>query len=163
MTAMILVQFCKLADVVQVLPPIAGCLKMVVVNVAANQMSGLSAVCEVPNFVAILYPKQLFVVRINKADSLLRVMTNYEAMQSMSPKQMEDILDQVYLAGLNNGMYAARQDDDSILDTNPFDLRWLKKSAEKATRFETDKEGDDYMLCALCEAIFRNAGIPVQE
>ena len=36
-------------------------------------MSGLSAVCEVPNFVAILYPKQLFVVRINKADSLLRV------------------------------------------------------------------------------------------
>ena len=48
-------------------------------------------------------------------------------------------------------------------ETNPFDLRWLKKSAEKATRFETDKEGDDYMLCALCEAIFRNAGIPVQE
>ena len=90
-------------------------------------------------------------------------MTNYEAMQSMSPEQMEDILDQIYLAGLNNGMYAARQDDDSILDTNPFDLRWLKKSAEKAMRFETDKEGDDYMLCALCEAIFRNAGIPVQE
>ena len=73
MTAMILVQFCKLADVVQVLPPVAGCLKMVVVNVAANQMSGLSAVCEVPNFVTIFYPKKLFVVRINKADSLLRV------------------------------------------------------------------------------------------
>lgn len=73
MTALILILFCKLADVVQVLPPIAGCLKMIVVNVAANQMSGLSAVCEVPNFVAILYPKQLFVVRINKADSLLRV------------------------------------------------------------------------------------------
>ena len=35
-------------------------------------------------------------------------MTNYEAMQSMSPEQMEDILDQIYLAGLNNGMYAAR-------------------------------------------------------
>ena len=90
-------------------------------------------------------------------------MTNYEAIQSMSPEQMEDILDQIYLAGLNNGMYAARQDDDSILDTNPFDLRWLKKSAEKAIRFETDEEGDDYMLCALSEAIFRNAGIPVQE
>ena len=72
-TAMILVQFCKLADVVQALPPVAGCLKMVVVNVAANQMSGLSAVCEVPNYVTIFYPKQLFVVRINKADSLLRV------------------------------------------------------------------------------------------
>ena len=90
-------------------------------------------------------------------------MTNYEAIQSMSPEQMEDILDQIYLAGLNNGMYAAHQDDNSILDTNPFDLRWLKKSAEKAIRFETDEEGDDYMLCALCEAIFRNAGIPVQE
>ena len=90
-------------------------------------------------------------------------MSNYEAIQSMSPEQMEDILDQIYLAGLNNGMYAARQDDDSILDTNPFDLHWLSEPAEKATRFETDEEGDDYMVCALCEAIFRNAGIPVQE
>lgn len=34
-------------------------------------------------------------------------MSNYEAIQSMSPEQMEDILDQIYLAGLNNGMYAA--------------------------------------------------------
>ena len=90
-------------------------------------------------------------------------MTNYEAIQSMSPEQMEDILDQIYLAGLHNGMYAAHQDDNSILDTNPFDLHWLSEPAEKATRFETDEEGDDYMLCALCEAIFRNAGIPVQE
>ena len=90
-------------------------------------------------------------------------MSNYEAIQSMSPEQMEDILDQIYLAGLNNGMYAAHQDDNSILDTNPFDLHWLSEPAEKATRFETDEEGDDYMLCALCEAISRNAGIPVQE
>ena len=90
-------------------------------------------------------------------------MSNYEAIQSMSPEQMEDILDQIYLAGLNNGMYAAHQDDNSILDTNPFDLHWLSEPAEKATRFETDDEGDDYMLCALCEAISRNAGIPVQE
>lgn len=90
-------------------------------------------------------------------------MTNYEAIQSMSPEQMEDILDQIYLAGLNNGMYVAHQEDDSILDTNPFDLRWLSEPAEKAIRFETDEEGDDYMLCALSEAIFRNAGIPVQE
>lgn len=72
-TALVLILFCKLADVVQVLPPVAGCLKMVVVNVAANQMPGLSAVCEVPNSVTIFYPKKLFVVRINKADSLLRV------------------------------------------------------------------------------------------
>src|SRR5699024_4040038 len=57
------------------------------------------------------------------------------------PEQMEDILDQIYLAGLNNGMYAARQDDDSILDTNPFDLHWLAEQAEKAIRFETDEEG----------------------
>lgn len=90
-------------------------------------------------------------------------MTNYEAIRSMSPEQMEDILDQIYIAGLNNGIYAARQDDDGILDTNPFDLRWLSEPAEKAIRFETDEEGDDYMLCALCEAIFRNAEIPVHE
>lgn len=86
-------------------------------------------------------------------------MTNYDAIQAMSPSQLENILDQIYLAGLNNGMYAALQEDDSILDKNPFDIRWLSEPAEEAIQFETDEDGDDFWLRALTEAVFRNAGI----
>ena len=73
MTAMILVQCCKLADVVEIVSPIAVCFKMIIVNVAASHLPGFSASCGISNLVTIFDPKQLFVVRVNKADSLLRV------------------------------------------------------------------------------------------
>lgn len=86
-------------------------------------------------------------------------MTNYEAIIKMPPERMEQFLDQVYLAGMNNGMYAVRQEDDNILDRNPFDLGWLSAQAEEATTPGFDEYGEEYMLSALVEAIFRNAGI----
>lgn len=86
-------------------------------------------------------------------------MTNYEAIIKMPPDRMEQFLDQVYLAGMNNGMYAVRQEDDNILDHNPFDLGWLSAQAEDAATPGFDEEGEEYMLSALVEAIFRNAGI----
>ena len=43
-------------------------------------------------------------------------MTNYEIVLRMMPEQMERFLDQVYLAGLNTGMYAASNNDDNVLD-----------------------------------------------
>lgn len=86
-------------------------------------------------------------------------MTNYEAIIRMTPERMEQFLDQVYLAGLNNGMYAAMHEDDEILDLNPCDACWLAAQAEKSTEFGSDEEEDAYMLSALAEAIFKNAGI----
>lgn len=86
-------------------------------------------------------------------------MTNYEAIIRMTPERMEQFLDQVYLTGLNNGMYAARHEDDEILDLNPCDDCWLAALAEEATEFGSDEEGDAYMLSALVEAFFKNAGI----
>ena len=50
-------------------------------------------------------------------------MTNYEAILKLGPERMESFLDQVYLAGLNTGGYAARLDEaqeTELLGINPF-------------------------------------------
>lgn len=86
-------------------------------------------------------------------------MTNYEAIQQMTPSHMAEFLDQVYLTGLHRGIHEERSGDDSILDEDPFDLPWLMEAAEKATQWGTTKDGDLYMLNALVASIFRNAGI----
>ena len=89
-------------------------------------------------------------------------MTNYEAIIKMTPKLMERFLDQVYLAGLNTGMYAATHEDDGVLDDNPFDARWLSEQAEEATALGFAEDGDAYILTALTKAILRSAGIPAE-
>ena len=83
-------------------------------------------------------------------------MTNYEAIIKMIPERMEHFLDQVYLAGLNTGMYAATHEDDSVLDDNPFDSRWLSEQAEAATALGFAEDGDGYILNALTEAVLIN-------
>lgn len=95
-------------------------------------------------------------------------MNNFEAIQQMDAAAMESFLDQVYLAGLNSGMYASGLPDDSdeqneILDNNPFDARWLASKAEKATQYRFADDGDEYLLDALTAAVFRNAGIEMDE
>ena len=89
--------------------------------------------------------------------------TNYDAIIKMQPDHMERFLDQVYLAGLNTGMYAAKYDDDSVLEDNPFDASWLEAEAEKATAVGFADDGDEYMLSALTEAVLRSAGIKADE
>lgn len=90
-------------------------------------------------------------------------MNNYAAILAMTPERMEQFLDQVYLAGLNTGMYAATHNDDSVLDNNPFDATWLLSDAEDATAKGFDETGDEYMLKALVQAILQSAGITDSE
>ena len=90
-------------------------------------------------------------------------MNNYTAILAMTPERMEQFLDQVYLAGLNTGMYAATHDDDTVLDNNPFDAAWLGADAEEATAKGFDETGDEYMLNALVQAILRSAEITEPE
>ena len=82
-------------------------------------------------------------------------MTNYEAILKMIPERMACFLDQVYLTGLNTGMYAVSHNDDHVLDENPFNSAWLSDQAEAATAF-----GDDYLLNALVEAVLTSAMNP---
>lgn len=84
-------------------------------------------------------------------------MTNYDGIRRMDPARLAQILDQVYLAGLNNGMYCARQEDDDLLDQDPFDEDWLTAPAEEVVLPEGQEE--EFLLRALVEAILRNAGL----
>ena len=95
-------------------------------------------------------------------------MNNFEAVQQMDSAAMESFLDQVYLAGFNSGMYAAGLPADSdeqneMLDNNPFDANWLNSEAEKATQDRFADDGDEYLLDALTAAIFRSAGIEMNK
>ena len=96
------------------------------------------------------------------AKGTMVVATNYDAIIKMQPDRMERFLDQVYLTGLNTGMYAAKYDDDSVLEDNPFDASWLEAEAEKATAVGFADDGDEFMLNALTEAVLRSAGICTQ-
>lgn len=87
-------------------------------------------------------------------------MTNYEAIVNMTAEQMERFLDQVYVAGLNDGMYAARQEDDGFISEAHFDMVWLNEEAESAL-LNCDAEDEEWEIPEeVAKAILRNAGIP---
>ena len=95
-------------------------------------------------------------------------MDNYDAFKRMNKTQLETFLDQVYLTGVNSGMYAATLSNDSeeqamLLDENPFSEKWLSSEAEQATMGAMVEDGDAYILDALATAVLRSAGISVSE
>lgn len=95
-------------------------------------------------------------------------MDNFDAIKRMERSAMEAFLDQVYLAGLNTGMYAAALSNDSeeqmrLLEENPFDETWLGSEAENATLGACAGTEDEYVLDALVTAVLRSAGIKCQE
>lgn len=61
-------------------------------------------------------------------------MTNLDAIRAMDQEQFAGFLDDVYVAGLNGGLYAARlkegPEKEVVLMNNPFDLDWLMSAAE---------------------------------
>ena len=91
-------------------------------------------------------------------------MNNYDAILKMTPEQMEFFLDNVYLAGMNNGQYVNRladgcEEQRKLFGDNPFNLKWLNADAELATSVMTADDGDDYLLDAYVQAVLRNADI----
>ncbi len=89
-------------------------------------------------------------------------MTNFEAILQMDAKKLETFLDHVYLTGLNTGMYAATlegEEQDAVLDSNAYDMKWLLSESEDATRLVFAEDGDTYMPQALTMAVLRSAGI----
>ena len=93
-------------------------------------------------------------------------MDNFEAITRMDRNALEAFLDQVYLTGVNTGMFAARLPNNSdeqaeVLDKNPFNEKWLSSEAENATLGTYAGEENEYILDALATAVFRGAGIPL--
>lgn len=98
------------------------------------------------------------------------IMTNYEAIQKMSPEELAWFLDQVYCTGQNMGVYSTVIEDEDealeMLDESPFDMNWLTEEAEPIfSASEEDLEDPDYMpmLDALAASILQLAGIDLGE
>ncbi len=94
-------------------------------------------------------------------------MDNYEAIMKMDREHLAAFLDDVYVTGLNNGMYAATRDSeeeqDSILDEFPYGEEWLSEAAENATLYKHSEDGDAYLLNASVAATLRITGIEANE
>ena len=90
-------------------------------------------------------------------------MDNYEAIMKMDREHLAAFLDDVYVTGLNNGMYAASLQDeekqDAVLDEFPYGEEWLAEEAESATLYKHSEDGDEYILNASVAATLRMAGI----
>lgn len=89
-------------------------------------------------------------------------MRNYEAIMKMSILQLEAFLDEVYCAGLNNGLYAAGVDEQkasAVLDENPFSIDWLTDEAEDAVLPTNTVDDNRDCLNAFVKAVFLNGDI----
>lgn len=94
--------------------------------------------------------------------------TNYEAIRRMSVEELAFFLDNVYLTGLNNGMYAERLQSEEekfeILDEFPYDENWLTAPAEYATLQPFGETGDDDELTEVfVKSVTRNLNIEDDE
>lgn len=99
-------------------------------------------------------------------------MDNYEAIIKMDRKELSAFLDEVYITGLNNGMYAALLKDQdeqmAVLGESPYDENWLATDAEPAVlsgcfAVKTAKTiklpDEEYVLKATAESVLRLAGL----
>lgn len=81
------------------------------------------------------------------------MLTNYEALVSSTPNVLANILNQVFLTGMNVGLMG---DGNRMIDS-PYDEGWLFQNAEAAF-FPTDSD-DPELLDGLTYSIFLSAGI----
>lgn len=107
------------------------------INVVISMLMGLMDV-----FVGLELMKTEKRLRIDSGERI----SNYEAIVRMNIDELECFLDEVYLTGLNEGMYAAKQDEktkEEILCKFPYDKSWLEESAESAVFYRFDSYGED--------------------
>ena len=81
-------------------------------------------------------------------------MTNYEAIRELSIKNMEKLLDQVFLTGLNTGHQILV--DSELTDENPFNADWLKSETE-VPNLVFDEAGEFIIIEPLSQIIVRMA------
>ena len=99
-------------------------------------------------------------------------MDNYNGIIKMNREELAALLDEIYITGLNNGMYAALLTDQdkqmAVLGESPFNESWLASDAEPAVlsgcfavkMAKTIKIPDEeYVLKANAKSVLRLAGI----
>ena len=80
-------------------------------------------------------------------------MTNYEAVKSLTPQQLERFLDQVFLTGLNIGHHSVI-DVDTCAD-NPFNADWVNAEVSGPTALVEDEEGEKLIITPLVNIVAR--------
>ena len=80
-------------------------------------------------------------------------MTNYDAIKNLTSEQLERLLDQVFLTGLNTGHYLSV--DPDIYDGNPFDKGWLNADAKESPALVEDETGESLIIEPLANVILR--------
>lgn len=85
-------------------------------------------------------------------------MNNYTALTSLHKGELAYILDQIYLTGLNTGIFVAGLADHdprkmSLMEEFPYGEEWLSAEAEPAFTASEGEEAD--LLDALIAAIHR--------
>ncbi|MBR2636935.1 MAG: hypothetical protein IKD34_07870 [Oscillospiraceae bacterium] len=91
-------------------------------------------------------------------------MNNFQGISLMDPAGMELFLEQVYLAGVNFGLYLSEHpDEESVYGKNPFTLCWLRDCAESAVCDISNCVSSNSLLHALSQAILLQAGISQEQ
>ncbi len=86
--------------------------------------------------------------------------SNYDAIRNMSPEQMTYFLECVYTTGINDGTYSADHEKETfVIETCPYNKKWLDSPAEDATKYVFAGDNDEYIPKALVESILRTSGI----
>ena len=80
-------------------------------------------------------------------------MTNYEAIQNLTPEQLVKFLDQVFLTGLNTG-YQSLVDPD-IYNGNPFHADWVNEDVEESPILVEDESGEELIIKQLMNVVMR--------
>lgn len=86
--------------------------------------------------------------------------SNYEAIKNMSSEEMAYFLDCVYITGINDCTYSSDHENEcDIVESCPYNKKWLASPAEDATRYVFSEDNDEYLPDALVNSILRVAGI----
>ena len=82
-----------------------------------------------------------------------KLMKNYEAIKNLSNEDLEEFLDQVFLAGFNSGYQSLV--DPAVDDVSPFNANWLNAEVEENPSLVKDETGERLIIEPLATIAMR--------
>ena len=79
------------------------------------------------------------------------LMNHYESISTLTVRQMEEFLDQVYLTGFNRGHQSVVEPD--LADENPFDEEWLSAGIEDSPALVENEAGEELIIDQLHDIV----------
>ena len=79
--------------------------------------------------------------------------TYYDAVRSLTPKQLERFLDQVFLTGFNIGHHSVV--DSDVCTDNPFNADWVNTEVSGPAALVEDEDGEGLIITPLVNIVAR--------